>query len=40
MSNGMIQWCRRQQERFELEGQTYTAKLFGLMASYYEGVDE
>ena len=27
---------RRQQERFELEGQPYTAKLFGLMAAYYE----
>jgi len=40
MTDGMIQWCRRQQERFELEGQTYTAKLFGLMAAYYERVDK
>ena len=44
MSDGMIQWmiqwCRKQQKRLELEGQTYTAKLFGLMAAYYEEVSK
>ncbi len=36
MSNHIVEWCRRQQDRFNTEGKPYTSKLMGLMAGYFK----
>jgi hypothetical protein len=36
MSDRIVEWCRRQQDRFNTENKPYTAKLMGLMAGYFK----
>lgn len=36
MSDRIVKWCRRQQDRFNTENKPYTAKLMGLMAGYFK----
>lgn len=36
MSNNIVEWCRRQQDKFNTEGKPYTSKLMGLMAGYFK----
>ena len=38
MSNHIVEWCRRKQDRFNKEGKPYAAKLMGLMAGYLKRI--
>ena len=40
MIEDLVMWCRKEQKIFESEGKPYRAKLFGLLAAYYERFDK